>query len=70
MKYNFSNLLITDEGVKELHNCHSLDLRSCDRITDEGVKELYSCHSLNLCGCNKITRKIIFESKNKGIIIL
>ena len=31
-------ILITDEGVKKLKNCHKLELSFCNKITDEGVK--------------------------------
>ena len=48
MKYDFSNSLITDEIVKELRNCHTLNLNDCNKITDESVKELRNCHTLDL----------------------
>ena len=38
MKYDFSYSSITDEIVKKLRNCHSLDLSYCYKITDESVK--------------------------------
>src|ERR1044071_4385572 len=40
---------ITDEHVKLLAACHTLDLR-CTKITDESVKLLGACHTLYLSG--------------------
>jgi Leucine-rich repeat (LRR) protein len=41
---------ITDDNVKFLSKCHSLNLSGC-QITDEGAKYLGNCHTLNLSGC-------------------
>ena len=42
--YKFLNLVlfrnVTDEHVKELKNCHTLDLHDCYNITDGCIKEL------------------------------
>jgi hypothetical protein len=37
---NFTACRITDEGVKMLGKCHTLNLYCCDEITDESVKML------------------------------
>src|SRR4030042_852095 len=42
---------ITDEGVKYLSACNTLNL-SFTKITDEGVKHLGACHTLHLQGTN------------------
>ena len=55
MKYDFSCTQITDESVKFLGNCHTLNLCSCKNITDESVKLLGNCHTLDLTYCNQIT---------------
>ena len=55
IKYDFSNSLITNESVKLLGNCHTLNLYGCKKITDGSVKHLGKCHTLNLYGCNQIT---------------
>ena len=47
VNYDFSDTDITDESVKMLGNCHTLDL-SCTDITDESVKMLGNCHTLHL----------------------
>src|SRR3989304_1299388 len=39
---------ITDEQVKALAGCHTIDLRNT-KVTDEGVKALAGCHTINLC---------------------
>src|SRR3984885_4100892 len=54
IKYDFNNRNITDESVKLLGNCHTLDL-SCPKITDESVKFLGNCHTLGLSHCHLIT---------------
>jgi len=54
----FKNLFcigITDEGLKHLSNCHTLDLSNCDKVTDEGLKHLSNCHTLDLSFCHNIT---------------
>src|SRR5918999_510266 len=53
-KYDFSYTKITDHIVKELKNCHTLDLRWCQRITDASIKELKNCHTLDLSRCQGI----------------
>ena len=45
--YDFSFTKITDESVKMLGQCHTLNL-SWTNITDESVKMLGNCHTLNL----------------------
>ena len=55
-KYNLSYCTnITDESVKMLANCHTLDLSCCTNITDKSVKMLANCHILDVSYCNKIT---------------
>src|ERR1700733_11173096 len=54
IKYDFNNSKITDESVKLLGNCHTLDL-SCTKITDESVKFLGNCYTLGLSHCYLIT---------------
>ena len=49
---NLSGIDITDEEVKYLGACHTLDLYGT-QITDEGVKYLGACHTLDL-GYTKI----------------
>lgn len=41
---------ITNEDLKFLGNCHTLNISHCDKITDEGIKYLGNIHTLNLCG--------------------
>ena len=50
---DLSRTKITDEGVKYLGACHTLNLE-CTKITDEGVKYLGACHTLYLSS-TKIT---------------
>src|SRR5438876_125277 len=39
-KYDFGYCgELTDASVKELRNCHTLNLSCCNQITDAGVKE-------------------------------
>ena len=47
VNYDFSDTKITDESVKMLGNCHTLNLRNT-KITDESVKMLGNCHTLDL----------------------
>src|SRR5579863_3152954 len=65
--YRFKNLSISphvniNRFVKELKNCHTLDLY-CTKVTDESVRELKNCHTLNLCYTN-VTDESIRELKN------
>src|SRR3984885_6333900 len=39
---------ITDESVKLLGNCHTLNLSNCNLITNKSVKMLGNCHTLDL----------------------
>src|ERR1044071_2446997 len=50
-RFALCGLRMTDESVKLLGACHTLDL-SCTKITDESVKFLGSCHTLNLSYTN------------------
>ena len=72
--YKFLNLNlyqnITDEGVKELKNCHILDLRYCQKITDSSIKELKNCHTLDLSHCQNITWKYQRIKKMSYIIFM
>jgi bacterioferritin-associated ferredoxin len=52
-----------------LGNCHTLELRGCNKITDEGIKHLGNCHTLGLCRCNLITDKGIKYVRSKGVIV-
>src|ERR1044071_1742078 len=52
-RFDLRRLKITDESIKFLATCHTLDL-SHTNITDESVKLLGSCHTLHLYG-TKIT---------------
>ena len=47
VNYDFSYTDITDESVKMLGNCHTLNL-CYTKITDESVKMLGNCHTLDL----------------------
>src|SRR5271156_593129 len=58
-KYDCSDSAITDENVKHLSNCHTLNIYRCTKITDESVKHLGNCHKLNLSQCKKITDKSV-----------
>ena len=51
-KYDFSGSKITNDHVKLLGNCHTLNLSSCYNITDNSVQLLGNCHTLNLSRCN------------------
>src|SRR5690606_37097551 len=42
----YCNANITDDGIKNLTNIHTLDLSSSDTITDEGIKKLTNIHTL------------------------
>src|ERR1700733_11294647 len=55
IKYDFNNSNITDENVKLLGKCHTLNLKYCDQITDESVKMLENCYTLGLSHCYLIT---------------
>src|SRR3989304_6115570 len=44
---DLSNFKITNDEVKHLGACHTLDLYGT-KITDEGVKYLGTCHTLDL----------------------
>ena len=57
-----------DEEVKELKNCHTLNLSDCKNITDEGVKELKNCHTIYLYETN-VTYECIKELKADGCIV-
>src|SRR5581483_7584221 len=57
--YDFCDSYITNESVKLLTNCHTLNLSGCYKITDESVKLLTNCHTLYLCGYNEITDKSV-----------
>ena len=49
---------ITDEGIKNLDNIHTLYLTCCDGITDDGLKyisENGNIHTLKLTHCRNIT---------------
>src|ERR1044071_3971041 len=50
-RFDLYKLKITDESVKLLGSCHTLDL-SHTKITDESVKFLGACHNLYLTGTN------------------
>src|SRR5579863_1830669 len=65
--YRFRNLSIDrrvniNNFVKELKNCHTLDLFYTN-ITDESVRELKNCHTLDL-RYTKITDASVRELKN------
>jgi hypothetical protein len=45
--YDFEGTKITDESVKLLVNCHTLNLCNTN-ITDESVRLLVNCHTLDL----------------------
>src|SRR3972149_957126 len=49
------NRRITDEQVKALAGCHTIDLTNT-KVTDEGVKALAGCHTIYLYG-TKVTDK-------------
>ena len=55
INYDLSSSQITDESVKLLHGCHTLDLTGCKKITDDSVKLLHGCHTLDIRYYNKIT---------------
>src|ERR1700733_9994982 len=55
IKYDFAYSHITDESVKLLGNCHTLNLSNCNLITNKSVKMLGNCHTLDLSECKKIT---------------
>ena len=59
IKYDFSFSNITDDIVKKLSGCHTLNLTYCHQITDESVKELRGCHTLDLSGCANITNALV-----------
>ena len=40
---------ITDEGIKNITNIHTLNLGCNNMITDEGIKNITNIHTLNLC---------------------
>ena len=61
LKYDFSVSYITDDIVKKLSGCHTLNLTYCHQITDESVKELGGCHTLNLSDCYQITDESVKE---------
>ena len=61
LKYNFSDSNITDDIVKKLSACHTVNLSYCRQITDESVKELRGCHTLNLSDCYQITDESVKE---------
>ena len=61
LKYDFSESNITDDIVKKLSGCHSLNLSFCPQITDESVKELRGCHTLNLRYCRQLTDESVKE---------
>ena len=42
--------MITDEGIKNMTNIHTLNLCNNNKITDEGIKNLTNIHTLDLCG--------------------
>ena len=72
IKYDFSESNITDDIVRQLSGCHTLNLRYCDKITDESVKELRGCHTLNL-NCTEITDESVlttFGIKSCVVVIL
>src|ERR1700722_2207010 len=54
VNYDFSESNITDENVKMLGNCHTLNLSGCKKITDESIKMLGNCHTLYLSYCDQI----------------
>lgn len=53
---------ITDDGVKELKNCHTLHLHDTN-ISDVSVQELTKCHTLNLA-CSKVTDRSVIQLTN------
>ena len=73
LKYDFSESNITDDIVRQLSGCHTLDLSACDQITDESVKELRGCHTLYLSDCYQITDESVlttFGIKSCVVVIL
>ena len=72
LKYDFSGSNITDDIVKKLSGCHTLDLNSCDQITDESVKELRNCHTLNLSWTEITDESVLttFGIKSCVVVIL
>ena len=45
LKYNFSESNITDDVVKKLRSCHTLNLNQCRQITDESVLTTFGIKS-------------------------
>ena len=45
LKYDFSESNITDDIVKKLSGCHTLNLSSCHQITDESVLTTFGIKS-------------------------
>ena len=73
LKYDFSHSDITDDIVKKLSGCHTLNLSGCKKITDISVKELRGCHTLYLRYCKKITDESVlttFGIKSCVVVIL
>ena len=54
-KYDFSYTDITDNEVKLLGACRTLNLSNCNKITDSSVKLLGGCNKLYLANCYQIT---------------
>src|SRR3990172_809042 len=48
------NIRITDEQVKALAGCHTINLSWYTNVTDEGIKALAGCHTIDLSG-TKVT---------------
>ena len=58
--------LVTDEGIKALSNCHTVELFDCILVTDEGIKALCNCQYITFFDCVFVTDEGIDFLKNAG----
>jgi hypothetical protein len=63
VNYDLSYSLISDDIVKKLSYCHTLDLTWCVLLTDESLKYLNNCKNLKLDYCSNITNSIKIDMK-------
>ena len=73
LKYDFSDSNITDDIVKKLSGCHTVNLSCCTEITDESVEKLSGCHTLYVSDCNQIIDESIlttFGIKSCVVVVL
>ena len=56
---------ITDDGILQLTNCHTLDLHGKGiSVTNRSIKELGKCHTLNLKWAKTMTNETLYQLRN------